>query len=93
MCDTAAKQDTRKFYGDELRAQTPVGGLGAMAGSAIEGPRSGASQPPLTYRLENRIQRIQESAEGVMRARQILSEHPEFEKFLELQSLVNRHGL
>ena len=80
----------------ELRAQT-ARGLGADSAKEYRVSETYAGTPtpaaPLGLRLEHRLHDITGTADGIMRARQILSEHPEFEQFIELQSLINRHGL
>ena len=52
-----------------------------------------AYQDPLRVRVEKRLTRISHDAEALFRVQAILNEHPEFEQLIELQNLVNRHGL
>lgn len=52
-----------------------------------------AFQDSLRVRVEKRLQRISDDAQDLMRIQSLLSEHPEFEKLIELQNLINRRGL
>lgn len=52
-----------------------------------------AYQAPLRERVENRLRQTSERVEDLLRIRQMLTEHPEFEQFLELQTLINRQSL
>lgn len=78
-----------------------TGGGGINLGStptpkrAHYGDECAASESPrlsLRSDLERRMRNMNETASGLFRMQQILNEHPEFEQFLELSSLVKRHG-
>lgn len=52
-----------------------------------------SAHEPLRYRVESRLRRVSNDAEGLLRIQAIIAEHPEFEQMIELQNLINRHGL
>ena len=56
-------------------------------------PRTERIKTPLRVRVEKRLSRLSHDAEALMRMQVILNEHPEFEQFIELQNLLNRHGV
>ena len=68
-----------------------VGGLGRLAPQNECDQK--ASQEPLRFRVERRLTRISNDADALMRVQAILNEHPEFEQLIELQNLINRHGI
>ena len=68
-----------------------TGGTGKMAVNQCEDKQ--AYQDPLRVRVERRLTRISHDAEALMRVQAILNAHPEFEQLIELQNLINRHGL
>lgn len=87
----------REVLGNGRGAQDRAG-AGSANGAAYAVPVSvtGAKaegRSPLRFRLESRLQVLSENVGDLLRLKQLLSEHPEFEQFLEFERLVNRHGL
>lgn len=76
--------------GDVMSKLSPAPGY-AAGNSADE--CGGAWQPPLSERIDRRLRHITQDAADLMRIQEILRAHPEFEQFIELQSLLNRRGL
>jgi hypothetical protein len=50
-------------------------------------------RPSLNGLVNDRLRRVSKDAEGLLRIQSILTQHPEFEQFIELQNLLARHGL
>lgn len=74
----------RGDLGDELRKQ---------AINEVGGAIDRAAAAPLRERVEHRLHQAGDRLQEMYRIKQLLEEHPEFEKFLELLRLVDRNGL
>ena len=73
-----------RFHGDELRKQSI---------NEVGGGIERAAAAPLREQVEHRLHTVGARAEELYRIKLILQEHPEFEKFMELQRLMGRNGL
>lgn len=95
--DSVDLREARVRAAQEQARYGAVAGLGALRGSAMtpmnECEDRRAVQEPLNARVDSRLRRITNDAEGLMRVQAILAEHPEFEQLIELQNLIGRHGL
>lgn len=79
---------------EQARYGAGVGVAGALGKLAPMNECSDrAFQDPLRVRVERRLQRLSDDAQDLMRIQALLNEHPEFEKFIELQNLLNRRGV
>lgn len=85
--DKQRAYDECKGMADIGEAQQPMVDRGTV-GVAATG--CGPYQIPLREQLENSFRRNQDRDRRMERAHSILSRHPEFEEFLELQDLINR---
>lgn len=52
-----------------------------------------AYAPPLRERVRYRLDQLERDGSALLRVRELLDKHPEFEELIELQNLVRRHGL